>query len=203
MKEAKDMVSVIGLAGSPRRGANTERLLDTFLAGAEQAGGHTEKIVISELGLTACAACEVCTQDGKCVIPDDFQGLNDKLIAADVITLASPVYFAGLPAQVKAVIDRGQCQWARKFLLRQPLPRTANGRSRRRGILISAAAGQKTDFAGMRKTVQYFFNVYETAYWDELLVPGVDTCGEIDRYPDLIQEAYELGERAVTKAWDH
>jgi len=202
MKEAKDMVFVVGLAGSPRRAGNTERLLDAFLAGAKEAGGSTEKIAISELMVASCAACAACTLDGNCIIPDEFQDVNRKLISADVISLAAPVHFAGLPAQTKALIDRGQCQWARKFVLRRPLARTASGRSHRRGVLLAAAAGLKTNFSGMRKTVRYFYNVYETAYWGELLVPGVDESGEIDGHPDVIQEAHKLGARSVTEAWD-
>lgn len=202
MKEAKGMVSVFGLAGSPRRGGNTERLLDAFLSGAREAGGRTEKIAISELTFAACAACEACTLDGNCIIPDGFQDVNRKLISADVISIASPAYFVGLPAQVKALIDRGQCQWARKFVLQRSLTKTASGRSRRRGVLLAAAAGLKTDFSGMRKTVRYFYNVYETAYWGEVLVPGVDASGEIDHHPDIIKKARELGARSVTEAWD-
>ena len=88
----------LGIAGSPRRGGNTEMLLDRFLAGAEGAGAAVEKVVAARLKIAGCVACDGCWEDGHCVVQDDFQAVYEKLVAADVIVLAAPLYFWSLPA---------------------------------------------------------------------------------------------------------
>ena len=193
---------VLGIAGSPRRGGNTETLLDRFLAGAESAGAEAEKIVAVRLKIAGCIACDGCWDDGHCVVQDDFQAVYDRLIAADVIALAAPLYFWNLPSQVKALIDRSQCQWARRVVLRAPLAATPAGHARRRGVFICVGGDRRTCFAGAVRTVEDFFVVHETDYWGELLYPGVDAKGEIEAHPTPLQEAFDLGVRAVEEPWE-
>jgi multimeric flavodoxin WrbA len=190
-------VRVLGLAASPRRGGNSETLLDRFLAGAHRTGAATEKVVLPELRSSDCRACYACDATGACIVDDGWQSLNERLIAADVIALSSPVFFAGLPAGAKAVVDRAQCQWVRKFRLHRPLAPTASGRSRRRGILVAVGGDPRTRFEGIKKTVKYFFDVYETDYWEDLLLPGIDEKGAIEDHPDALAAAFALGERAA------
>ena len=185
---------VLGLAGSPRRDGNTDTLLDAFLAGARQVCADTMVLRISALRIAPCDDCGGCALDGKCVVEDGFQKVNRQIIAADVIVLSVPLYFAGLPARVKCLVDRSQCQWVRKYRLGASLPLSQGGHARRKGILLSAAADPHASFEGVRRTVRYFFNVYETDYYDELLVGGIDTRGAIDTH--TLQEAYLLGKRA-------
>jgi len=190
-------MTILGLAASPRRGGNSEKLLDRFLAGARRAGGRTERIALAGLRVDGCRACISCEVSGQCIVADGFHSLNARLIAADIIALSSPVFFAGLPAGAKAVVDRAQCQWMRKFRLHLPLALTASGRSRRRGVLLAVAGDPHASFDGLKKTVKYFFDVYETDYWADLLLPGIDGKGEIEAHPDALQEAFELGQRSV------
>ncbi len=190
-------VRVLGIAGSPRRGGNTETLLDRFLIGAQSAGATTEKVVASRLQVTGCAACDGCWEDGQCIIHDDYQDVQARLIAADVIVLAAPLFFWNLPAQVKAMIDRAQCQWARKFLLKRPLPPTPAGHARRRGVFISSGGEDHPTFDGAVRTVRGFLSLYEADYWAELLYGGIDARGAIEKHPTALQEAFTLGTRAV------
>lgn len=196
------MVTVLGIAGSPRRRGNTELLLDRFLAGAEQAGAQVEKVVAARLSLAGCVACDGCRENGQCVVQDDYQALSGKLVAADIIALAAPLYFWNLPAQVKALIDRSQSQWARKFTAQAPLPPTPAGHTRRRGVFISVGGEVQPDFTGAVKTVRGFLSVYEADYWGALLVGGVDGRGEIREHPMALQEAFDLGVRAVSEEWE-
>lgn len=189
---------VLGLGGSPRRGGNTDMLLGAFLAGARQAGAATQVLNISALQIAPCDDCGGCTQDGECVVKDDFQNVEDAIIAADVIVLSAPLYFAGLPAQVKCLIDRSQCQWVRKYCLHLPLRLSHSRRSRRQGILLSAAGDPHANFAGMRQTVRYFFNVYEADYSEELFASGVDAKGTIDAH--TLQAVFTLGEHTCATA---
>lgn len=192
---------MLGIAGSPRRHGNTGTLLDRFLAGAESAGAATEKVVAARLDIAGCVACDGCRRDGRCVVQDDFQAVYESLVAADVIALAAPLFFWNLPAQVKALVDRAQCQWARRVVLRQPLPATPAGHIRRRGVFICVGGDRRAQFDGVRLTVRDFFRVNEADYWGELLYSGVDAAGEIEHHPTALQDAFDLGHRAVAEPW--
>lgn len=191
------MIKVLGIAGSPRRSGNTETLLDRFLAGAQSGGAEVEKIIAAHLQVHGCRACDGCWGDGQCVIKDDLQEVEAKLVAADVIVLAAPLFFWGLPAQVKALIDRGQAQWARKFILKAPLPPSASGHARRRGVFIGVGGEAEPDFAGAIKAVRGFFGVHEADYWGELLHGDMDDRDTARHHPTALQEAFEVGKRVV------
>jgi len=191
-------VRVIGLAGSPRRGGNTEALLDRFLAGAAGCGAQVEKLVLARLKVKGCVACEKCFETGACAIRDDFQVVFDKLLTADVIALAAPLYMWNVPAQAKAVIDRSECQWARRFVLCAPLDGMPAGSRQRRGVFISTAGQVDANFQGAVLTVEEFFDVWEAQYWGELLCSSIDPKGAIAEHPARLNEAFELGRNVVT-----
>jgi hypothetical protein len=194
-------MKVLGIAGSPRRRGNTETLLDQFLAGTDSAGAAIEKVVAARLKVAGCIACDGCWGDGHCIVRDDFQSVYDKLVAADVIALAAPLFFWNLPAQAKALIDRSQCQWARKFVVKAPLVSPPTGYARRRGVFICVGGDAQPDFSGAIRTVEGFFSVYEADYWADLLRGNIDAKGEIHKRPDVLQQAFALGVRAVTEVW--
>jgi multimeric flavodoxin WrbA len=195
-------IQVLGLAGSPRRHGNTEQILDWFLASAEKAGAAVTKTVVSQIEVAGCISCGGCRKEGVCVVEDGFQTLNRQLVDSDVIVLAAPLFFWNVPAQVKAVIDRGQSQWARKFVAKKPLPPTAAGHERRRGVLICVGADPRRYFEGTVRTVESYFRVYETDYWGKLLYNKIEGKKEIKEHPTAMQEAFRLGRRAVLETWD-
>lgn len=102
---------VLILSGSPRRGGNSDLLCDAFLDGAQEKGHSVEKIFIREQKIGYCNACYACRKSGVCVLKDGMQHVLDSMRQADVIVLASPVYFYAIDAQMKAVIDRTLAQW--------------------------------------------------------------------------------------------
>lgn len=103
---------VLILSGSPRKGGNSDMLCDEFKRGAEEAGNEVEKIRVAERKIGYCRACYYCRDhQGKCAIKDDMAEVLQKMIDADVIVLASPVYFYSIDAQLKAVIDRTVARW--------------------------------------------------------------------------------------------
>jgi hypothetical protein len=191
-------VRVLGIAGSPRRGGNTEILLDRFLTGAADAGAEVEKLVVSHLDLRGCIGCDTCWAADQCALEDNFEPVNRKLIESDVVALAAPLYFLHVPAQTKALIDRGQRQWAREFVREAPLRPTEAGRRQRRGVLLSVGGSPNPDFCGIVQTVRAFFDVYHIEYWDDLLYKDVDAKGEIEEHPTALQEAFDLGGEAVS-----
>ena len=181
---------VLGLMGSPRKQGNTDLLLDEALKGAHSAGAQVEKLVLNELHITPCQEHYACLKAGECDIKDDMVWVYSKLVEADVLILASPIFFYGLTAQAKALIDRCQALWVRKYRLKRT---TAPGR---RGAFIGVGAtkGRKL-FEGAVLTVGYFFDAADVAYSGELLIRGVDKKGEIRQHPTALKEAFDLGKR--------
>ena len=103
---------VLILSGSPRKGGNSDILCDEFAKGATEAGHNVEKIRVSEKNIHHCIACYHCSKNsGACVFKDDMAEILQKMIDADVLVLASPVYFYSIDAQLKAVIDRTVARW--------------------------------------------------------------------------------------------
>ena len=112
VKEVPMSKKVLILSGSPRKGGNSDILCDEFLRGAQNAGHKVEKIRVAEKKVAPCSGCYYCsTHGGACVHKDDMAGILQKMIDADVIVLASPVYFYSISAQLKAVIDRTVARW--------------------------------------------------------------------------------------------
>jgi multimeric flavodoxin WrbA len=131
-----------------------------------------------------------------------LRSVISKLIAADVIALAAPLFFWNLPAQVKALVDRSQCQWARKFVVKASLTSTPAGHARRRGVFICVGGDSQPDFSGAIRTVEGFFGVHEADYWGDLLYGNVDAKGDIQKHPTALQQAFDLGVKAVEEAWE-
>lgn len=102
---------VLILSASPRKQGNSDILCDEFALGAREAGHEVEKVRIAEKNIGYCRGCYACKDTGICAMKDDMAELLQKMIDADVIVFASPVYFYSVDAQLKAVIDRTVARW--------------------------------------------------------------------------------------------
>ncbi len=102
---------VLILSGSPRKNGNSDLLCNEFAKGAMEAGHEVEKIRVAEKNIGYCRGCYACKDTGECIIRDDMAEVLQKMIDADVLVLASPVYFYSIDAQLKAVIDRTVARW--------------------------------------------------------------------------------------------
>jgi multimeric flavodoxin WrbA len=189
-------VKVLGLFGSPRRGGNTEILLEETLRGAEKEGANIGRLYINDFTITPCKECHGCDETGKCIILDDMGKIYPKLLEADVVILASPIFFYGVTAWAKALIDRTQALWARKYLLKDPS--LGKEGKKRKGFFISVGAtkGQKV-FDGAILTVKYFFDVLNAEYAGELVFRGVEAKGDILKHPEALQQAFDAGRRLI------
>jgi multimeric flavodoxin WrbA len=185
-------VKVLGIMGSPRIGGNTDLLLDEALKGAQSQGAEVEKIVVDKLKITPCKEYYGCYRDGNCVLRDDMDSIYPKLLDADRVIIASPMFFYGITAQAKALIDRCQATWARKYILKQEFPEGRKGAF----IAVGATKGKQL-FDGSKLVVKYFFNAIGVSYADEQLVRGVDKKAEIKGNPEALTGAFELGKRLV------
>lgn len=190
-------IKVLGIGGSPRRGGNSDLLLDRALAGAAEAGANVEKVVVARLRIAPCIACDGCWKTGRCVVADDFQAAYEKLIAAERIVLATPIYFMGVSAQAKAFIDRCQCGWARKYVLKQALPPTPSGEPRRGALITTAGHYVPSGFRCAATTMRYFLDTLDAEFAGELHVGDVDEKGAIRERPDMLEAAYALGKQLL------
>ena len=183
-------MKVLGIMGSPRIKGNTDLLLEEALNGAESQGAEVEKILADKLQITPCKEYYACLKDGNCVIKDDKDDIYTKLLAADAVIIASPMFFYTVSAQLMVLISRCQALWARKYILKNmDIPQKKGA-----FIAVGATRGEKL-FDGPRLTIKYFFQAINTQYADELLIRGVDKKGEIKEHPTALTEAYELGKR--------
>ena len=99
--------NVLVLSSSPRRGGNSDLLCDQFISGAKEAGHHAEKIFLKDRKINYCTGCGTCFNGAKsCPQKDNMPNILDKMVAADVIVMATPVYFYTMCAQMKTLIDR-------------------------------------------------------------------------------------------------
>ena len=186
------MNKVLGISGSPRRNGNTELLLKELLNGAEASGLETELIILGELSISPCTSCDSCQKDGQCVINDDMQLMYGKLLEADYVVFASPVYFKGVSAQMKALIDRCQALWSRKYILKQKL--VSPDRPGRKGYFISTSGSVGNNiFSGAIMTIKSIFHVLDIEYKGELLFEGMEKKGDITNHPNALQTAFGVG----------
>jgi multimeric flavodoxin WrbA len=187
-------VKVLGIMGSPRRQSNTDILLDRALEGASEAGAEVEKVLVSKLKISPCLEIYACRKDGNCPIKDDMQLLYRKLLEADHVILASPIFFYGITSQAKAVVDRCQALWMRRYVL----GRGKDDKRDRRGVFISVGATRGTKlFDGAVLTVKYFFDAIGVEYSGDLLVKGIDNKAEIKEHPAVLDDAFRLGRELV------
>jgi multimeric flavodoxin WrbA len=184
---------VLGIAGSPRRGGNTDILLAEVLRGAKSQGAEVKTIILNDLDMTPCQHCDACFEAGICRFGDDMQMVYKEMEKADRIVLASPVHFMGVSAQAKIMIDRCQALWARKYILKQP---PLGDRRSRKGLFI-AVGGMKLAnlFEPSLATVKALFKVLDIEYAGDLLFRGVDEKGAIKQHPDALKDAFAAGQR--------
>lgn len=185
---------ILGIMGSPRIKSNTDLLLDEALKGAQSEGAEVEKIVVDKLNIAPCKEYLGCFKDGNCVIRDDMDSIYPKLLEADGIIVASPMFFYSVSAQLKALIDRCQALWARRYILHTLSEKP------RQGVFIAVGATKgKRLFEGSILTIKYFFQAMGVEYVGELLVRGVDKRGEIKEHPETFKEAFALGKMLAQK----
>lgn len=186
---------ILGIAGSPRRYGNSDRLLDAALGGAEEAGARTRRLIASQAGVRPCLGCNACSLTGECVQHDGGPGLYAAVDEADGIIVASPVFFASVPGVLKVLYDRMQPYWARTHVLRLPPPPRRPG-----AILLVRAGGDPFGFDGALDTTRSVFAVLGIDCLGEVLVEGADAAGELEAARDALEQARALGAAVAREA---
>ena len=122
------MKKVLILSGSPRKDGNSDLLCSEFMRGAQESGNEVQKIFVRSKKIVPCNACYYCRDHGgKCALNDDMSEILDAMQAADVIVMASPVYFYSIDAQMKIIIDRSLARWTNIKDIRQYIELSMQG----------------------------------------------------------------------------
>ena len=188
-------MKVLGIHGSPRKGGNTELLLRELLRGCQDGGAEVEEVFLRGLKISPCLEIYACKKDGECPINDDMKPLYEKFIETDVLAVASPIFFYAVSAHLKAVIDRCQALWARRYILKQPV---SPGKPHRKGVFLAVGGSKGSKiFDGPLLTMKYFFDALDMTFYRSLLFKEIDAKGEILNHPTAMAEAYTLGKELV------
>lgn len=190
-------MNVLGIYGSPRKGGNTDQLLDKVLEGARSAGAEVDSLYVRDLSMSGCIECGGCDKTGKCVVEDDMQGVYPLLEKADVIFLASPIFFYSVTAQLKALIDRVQAIWAKQQLEQTPDEKRMFKRGRGYLIAVGATRG-KNLFEGAQMVARYFFDALSMSYEGGIFFRSLEKKTAVRENPETLQEAFNLGIKAVS-----
>lgn len=175
------MSNIVVLVGSVRKNGNTELLAQSFVEGAKEKN-EVSVVSVADYKVNPCTGCNCCfsRENHQCVQQDDMENIYEKLKDADLVVVASPAYFYGISAQLKAIVDRLHNPIRDEFHIKKL------------ALLLVGAATLPELFDAIR--VQYqmvlkFFNMKDAGM---VLVQGVKEIGDIKGHPAL-QEAYDLG----------
>ena len=191
-------MKTLGISTSPRINGNTDILLQRALYGAEQAGSQIECVRLCDYKFGGCTECEACYTTGSCAIEDGYNLIQEKMLSADRLVFATPVFFMTVCAQAKLLIDRGQCLWVRKTVLGRRLFESPRDR---RGMLIAAGgSASKKQFECVRRTVESCFDYLEVSLVSSLFVSRVDEKGAVLKHPEALAESFRLGRELAGSA---
>jgi multimeric flavodoxin WrbA len=182
--------TVLGIAGSPRRAGNSERLLDACLEGAAASGAGVAKLPVVEYGIAPCRGCNACSQTGECVVRDRMREVYVLLDSAAAVVVSTPVFFATVPAVLKSLYDRCQPYWARTCDLGLPAPA-----KRPAALLVVRGGGDPYGHECAVRTTKSVFAVLGLVMAEPVVVEGVDSPSEIGRHPEALLLAREAGAR--------
>ncbi|MCR4965650.1 MAG: flavodoxin family protein [Bacteroidales bacterium] len=173
-------MNILILSGSPRKGGNTDLLVEAFVKGASQK--HNVEIVsVHDVKVAPCMGCNACfsSESHTCVQNDDMQAIYNKMSEADVLVVASPVYFFGLSAQLKAIIDRFHNPIRDTFYIQKM------------ALILVGGASSPTLFDAILTEYQLCLNFFKIEDAGRVLVRGAREKGDVGS--EDLKRAFELG----------
>jgi multimeric flavodoxin WrbA len=191
--DAHHAPSVLCIAGSPRRHGNSEQMLDALAAGVRAEGARVVRLVASEAGVKWCRGCNACSKTGQCVQRDGMDAVYEMLDGADAIVVATPVYFATVPAVLKLIFDRCQPYWARRYVLGEPAPAL----KRPGAILVVGGGGDPYGTACAVTVVRSAFAVLSVSGETLVECVGPDAARDIAERPEALEQARRTGAELV------
>lgn len=173
--------NILVISFSLRKRSNSELLADSFMGGAKAAGYHVEKISIRDKRIDFCRGCLACQHTGRCVIGDDGNDIAGKMLAADVLVFATPIYYYEMSGQMKTMLDRANPLYFADYQFRDIY------------LLATAADEDGNAIEGALTGVKGWISCFEKARLaGTVFAGGVDQAGEIEKHPAL-EKAYQTG----------
>ena len=188
------MKKVLVIMGGPRRGQNTERLLDKFLEGLRDSKEetHIKKVYLKDMNINHCIGCGYCEKTGKCFMNDDMDTLYKDFDETDAVVIASPMFFNSVTSYTKTMIDRCQIFWSSKYVLKKS---SIDRNKKRFGFFISVAGAPEDDpdyFGPAKAVIKFFFRAINTEYRGDIFAANTDSIKTWER-EELMNRAYEAG----------
>jgi len=186
------MINILAIYGSPRRKQNSDTLLEKLLEGIHDDDSSINRLYASKLNIAPCMACDGCYKDGRCVLKDDMQGIYKFIDDADIIIIASPIYFYTVTAQLKALIDRCQAIWSSKYIAKTEII----SRKKRLGFFICTGGASEEYYHPhcILDVMDIFFKCINTEFTGHLAVLDVDN-NHIKNRADILTKAFNEGKR--------
>ena len=173
--------TVLVLSTSPRKGGNSDALADAFVRGAQEAGNQVEKITLYDKTIGFCKGCLSCQNTQRCIIRDDADAIIQKMLTADVIAFATPIYYYGMCGQMKTLLDRANPLFPADYQFRDIY------------LLAAAAEADEHTVDGAVTGLQGWIDCFEKSRLaGTVFAGGVTVVGEIQGHPAL-QRAFDLG----------
>ncbi|MBQ8230921.1 MAG: flavodoxin family protein [Lachnospiraceae bacterium] len=175
------MSKIVVLVGSMRKGGNTDLLAQAFVEGASK-NNDVEIVSVADYKVNPCIGCNSCftRKENKCFQNDDMNVIYEKLRTADIAVIASPVYFYGISAELKAIIDRLHTPMRNEFKIKKL------------ALLLVGAASLPNLFDAIKLQYQLVLEFFHLEDVGMVLVRGVKDKGDIEGN-EALNEAYELG----------
>ena len=173
--------NVLIISTSPRKNGNSETLADAFAKGAADAGNTVEKVSLYDKSISFCKGCLVCQKTGRCVIRDDADTIAQKMLTADVLVFATPIYYYEMCGQMKTMLDRANPLYALDYAFRDVY------------LLASAAEDEESTVDGAVHGLQGWIACFpKSRLAGTVFGGGVDAVGDIKGHP-AVEKAYEMG----------
>ena len=182
---------VLGISTSPRRNGNSDILLKKALSGAESAGAEIEYLNVNDYKIGPCIECNSCYKTGRCVLKDDYPQIVEKILRADRLIFAAPMFFMNVCAQAKLLIDRGQCFWSEKYVLKKE--NINSTRDCRAMIIATGGSKSKKQYECTKFVFKTYFDCLNIKFFSSLFVGKVDEKGAVEKHAKALEEAYRLG----------
>ncbi|WP_188399845.1 flavodoxin family protein [Sporomusa sp. GT1] len=189
------MAQILALLGSPKTDGTNSVLIDELLRGAASCGDvEVQKLVLNKLKIIPCQACDACMHTGRCHLKDDMEIIYESIIKMDAFILGAPIYFSGISAQAKLMIDRCQPFWSEKYVRKNDV---FSGRLRP-GIFVATGgqAAYEGQFIGSLYVMKLLFKMIGVKGIANLTLDNLDSKPLAQR-PDDLAQAFELGRKLM------
>lgn len=172
---------VLIISTSPRKGGNSDTLAEAFARGARESGHQVETVALRDKTIGFCKGCLACQSTQRCVIRDDADSIAQKMLTADVIAFATPVYYYGMCGQMKTMLDRANPLFTADYAFRDIY------------LLAAAAEEEPHTVDGTVTGLQGWVDCFEKARLaGTVFAGGVTAVGEIQGH-EALDRAYEMG----------